>query len=279
METDKTNSLQKKLEKRANYAKEDLPLSIPAFSSAFKKMAAEAEQKIRNEHSSSRFNPLQMRPDKSPDVGSHTWWQHHSYSGEYSGDNNVGFTVSLDYSVQGEGGFAGVAFKPSHVSKAAITVKISDNPRSNSFGCLSMLAWAAVLGVWAYTDTHSVLGTLLIGGIGGAIAGVVTGWLLTLMFPGRKEATRAQESCRLVLSVYSLLDPLWDAFQERVSTPPLTYDQREWTSTKSGQPILAVFVRADTDYIYVKKEDGALSKLSRDNLTPCDETYLIGINQ
>ena len=68
---------------------------------------------------------------------------------------------------------------------------------------------------------------------------------------------------------------LLEAAAARPRTSSLqVYEPRLWTSTKSGNPVHGAFARTDADFIYVRKEDGSLSKLSKSNLTADDSAYL-----
>ena len=216
--------LPKKHVMKVKFNEGSLPLGIDAFASAFQKMATDAEQRLNADSPPFQLKPVQWSPEKSPNVGSRVWWRHYRHCGTYSGADDVGFEVCLQYSLEGTAGFAGVGFTPSHVSGASLAVTIADNPRSANFGCVLCILSGVLLGTGVYQDEGSFVAALLVGGIGGAIIGVILGKVLALVLPGSKERARSEQSRRLALNAFSAVSEVWADFQRTVlrtaSLPP-----------------------------------------------------------
>ena len=208
--------LPKKHIKQLDYDEGSLPLTNDAFAAAFDKMARAVEPRLNNDSPPFEFKPVQVSPEKSPNVGSNVWWRHHRYCGKYSKDDDVGYDVRLQYSLQGTAGFAGVGFTPSHVSGVSLSVNITDNPRSAKFGCVLWIIFGVLVGIGVYQDTKSFVAAFLIGGIGGAVIGMILGKLLSLILPGSKERIRSEESRRLAHTAFNSISEIWTDFEKNI---------------------------------------------------------------
>jgi hypothetical protein len=251
------------------------------FSSLVRKVVSEIESAITKEFASFQFGSVQTKlKDFSTAPGIKDLCQLHEYRGTFRRQKNEGFDVCVTFVVPGTGV---LAFTPSGgVRKVSFIVTTPDNPAT---GCITTLLAIPCIG-----GVFTILGLLGMPPVPALILGFGLGCCLAVGlgygFAKLSEDSKWKDSDRLskadAIAAFNLGEPMFSELHSeiiRAAKPPTEYESRIWTSTKSGSPIEAVFLRTDATAVYLRKNDGTLVKLAKENLAADDENYLANLEK